>query len=104
MTTILRSELTCPSCIAKIQKQLRLTDGVEFFPEQRMTRAEALRSYTRDAAYAGFEEDLKGTIAVGKLADLVVLSKNILEVSDAELKQTRVDMTIIGGRVVWTRE
>lgn len=82
----------------------RLTDGVEFFPEQRMTRAEALRSYTRDAAYAGFEEDLKGTIAIGKLADLVVLSKNILEVSDAELKQTRVDMTIIGGRVVWTRE
>jgi len=82
----------------------RLPDGVEFFPEQRMTRTEALRSYTRDAAYAGFEEQLKGTIAVGKLADLVVLSHDILLVKDSELRQTRVDLTIIGGRVEFSRE
>lgn len=82
----------------------RLADGVEFFPEQRMTRAEALRSYTRDAAYAGFEEESKGTIAVGKLADLVVLSNDILKVSDEELKEAHVDMTIIGGRLAWTRQ
>lgn len=82
----------------------RLADGIEFFPEQRMTRLEALRSYTRDAAYAGFEEHLKGTIAVGKLADLVVLSHDILSIPESELKQARVDMTIIGGRVVFTRE
>lgn len=82
----------------------RLPDGVEFYPEQRMTRMEALRSYTRDAAYAGFEEGLKGTISVGKLADLVLLSKDLLTVSDDDLKQARVQMTIIGGRVVWPKE
>ena len=82
----------------------RLPDGVEFFPEQRMTRVEALRSYTRDAAYAGFEEQLKGTITVGKLADLVVLSHDILIAPDSELRQAQVDMTIIGGRVVFVRE
>ena len=81
----------------------RLPGGVEFFPEQRMTRLEALRSYTRDAAYAGFEEHLKGTIAVGKLADLVVLSHNILSVQDSELQQARVDITMIGGRVAFER-
>jgi predicted amidohydrolase YtcJ len=82
----------------------RMADGREFFPEQGMTRAEALRSYTRDASYAGFEEHLKGTIAVGKLADMVVLSHDILSVTEAELKLTRVDMTIVGGRVVFARE
>ena len=82
----------------------RMADGIEFFPEQRMTRIEALRSYTRDAAYAGFEEQLKGTISVGKLADLVVLSRDILTAPDDELKQARVDVTIIGGRVVFERE
>lgn len=81
----------------------RLADGVDFFSEQRMTRMEALRSYTRAAAYAGFEEDIKGTIATGMLADLVILSQDILSVGDAELKQARVDTTIIGGRVAWTR-
>lgn len=82
----------------------RLTTGAEFFPEQRMTRLEALRSYTRDAAWAGFEENQKGTISVGKLADIVVLSHDILQAPDSELKQARVDMTIIGGRVVYTRD
>lgn len=82
----------------------RLADGVEFIPEQRMTRLEALKSYTRDAAYAGFEEQIKGTIVVGKLADIVVLSHDILSVPDADLPQTRVDYTIIGGNVVYSRE
>lgn len=87
------------SCVTR-----RMADGVEFFPEQRMTRIEALRSYTRDAAYAGFEEQLKGTIAVGKLADLVVLSHDILTMPETDLRQVRVDVTIIGGRVAFTRE
>ena len=82
----------------------RLADGVEFIPEQRMTRLEALKSYTRDAAFAGFEEQIKGTIAVGKLADIVVLSHDILTVPDADLPQARVDYTIIGGKVVYSRE
>ncbi|HIA27827.1 MAG TPA: amidohydrolase, partial [Planctomycetes bacterium] len=55
-----------------------LADGTLFFPERRMTRLEALRSYTINAAYAVFEEELKGSLTVGKLCDLVIISKDIL--------------------------
>lgn len=81
----------------------RLPNGVEFFPEQRMTREQALRSYTRDAAYAAFEEDLKGTLTPGKLADIVVLSQDILTVADERLPQTKVDYTIVDGVVRYRR-
>jgi predicted amidohydrolase YtcJ len=74
--------------------------GEVFFPEQRMTRHEALRSYTRDAAYAAFEEDIKGTLEPGKLADIVVLSKDLLTIPDDEILSTQVLYTIVGGRVV----
>ncbi len=79
----------------------RMADGRTFFPEQRMTRAEALRSYTRDAAYAAFEDDLKGTLTIGKLADIVVLSKNILTIPAADIPDARVDYTIIGGKIMY---
>jgi predicted amidohydrolase YtcJ len=82
----------------------RMRNGRLFFPEQCMTRDEALRSYTRDAAWAAFEEDLKGTLTVGKLADIVVLSKNILTVPDAEFPDARVDLTIVGGQVAYERQ
>ena len=82
----------------------RLTaTGEPFFPEQRMTRIEALRSYTTAAAYAAFEEKEKGSLAIGKLADLVVLSRDILTVPDREILDTRVDLTIVGGKVRWER-
>jgi len=77
----------------------RLADGRIFNVAQRMTREEALRSYTSAAAYAAFEEDLKGTLTPGKLADLVVLSKDILTVPEAEIPSTRVDLTVLGGTV-----
>lgn len=82
----------------------RLRDESEFFPEQKMSRFEALASYTRDGAYAGFEDDQKGVLSAGRLADLVVLSKDVLTVSDAELKDVRVEMTILGGEVVYRAE
>ena len=82
----------------------RTADGFEFTPEQRMTRDEALRSYTINAAYAAFEEHLKGSIEVGKLADLVVLSKDILTVPDEEVLDARVDLTILGGKIRYRRE
>ena len=81
----------------------RLPDGSTFHPDQRMTREEALRSYTLDAAYAAFEEDTKGSLAVGKLADVVVLSKDIMTVPDEEILEAEVDYTIVGGEVVYRR-
>ena len=79
----------------------RLKDGSEFFPDQRMTRQEALKSYTWNAAYAAKEEALKGSLAVGKLADLTVLSKNVMTVPEAEIPTTDVVYTIVGGKVAY---
>jgi len=78
-------------------------DGTAFHPEHVMTREEALESYTINNAIAAFEEDIKGSLTPGKLADLVVLSQDLLTVPDEELPNTEVDMTIIGGAVVYTR-
>jgi predicted amidohydrolase YtcJ len=82
----------------------RLTaDGTVFYPEQRMTREEALWSYTLANAYAAFEEDIKGSITPGKLADIVVLSHDIMTVPDAEILDARVDITILDGRIRYER-
>lgn len=79
-------------------------NGEAFYPEQRMTREEALRSYTLDNAYAAFEEDLKGSIEVGKLADLAVLSQDIMTIPEEEIPATEVDLTIVGGKIRFERE
>ena len=75
-----------------------------FYPQQRMTREEALRSYTSANAYAGFEEDQKGSLTPGKLADLVVLSKDIMTVPDDEIRQAKVVLTMVGGKIAYRRE
>ncbi len=81
----------------------RLTPtGDVFYGAQRMTREEALASYTRNAAYAAFEEDVKGTLAPGRLADVTVLTRDILTCPDEEILSARVAMTILGGRIVFT--
>ena len=82
----------------------RLADGSVFFPDQRMSREEALRSYTINGAYAGFEEDIKGSLTPGKLADVTVLSKDILTIPEEEIPSTEVVYTIIGGKVVYSRD
>ncbi len=79
-------------------------DGMVFFPGQRMTRMEALRSYTIACAYSAFEEDLKGSLEPGKLADVVVLSKDILACPDDEILDARVDLTVVGGEVLFQRD
>src|SRR5690606_19774978 len=81
----------------------RTADGSAFSPEQRMTREEALASYTIRAAYGAFEESLKGSLSVGKLADITVLSDDILTVPDERLPHVVVDATIVGGEVVHER-
>jgi len=81
----------------------KMANGEPFFPEQAMTRAEALRSYTRDAAQAAFEESEKGTLAVGKLADIVVLDRDLETIPADEIPATQVIYTIVGGKVVYQR-
>lgn len=81
-----------------------LADGQLFYPEQRMTREEALRSYTLDAAFAAFEEDEKGSLSVGKLADITVLSKDILTIASAEILETEILYTLVGGSIRYRRE
>jgi predicted amidohydrolase YtcJ len=72
-----------------------------WFPEQMITIAEALRAYTADAAWAAFQEDEKGSLAVGKLGDFVVLSQDLFAVPPAQLATIAVEATVVGGRVVF---
>jgi predicted amidohydrolase YtcJ len=81
----------------------RLPDGTAFFPSQRMSRLEALRSYTINAAYAAFEEESRGSLRPGKYADMVVLSQDILTVPDDDIRKTEVRYTIVGGTVQYER-
>ncbi len=81
----------------------KLKDGSVFYPDQRMSRIEALRSYTINAAYAGFEETIKGSLKPGKLADITVLSKNIMTVPEDQIPSTEVLYTIVGGKVEFSR-
>lgn len=81
----------------------KLKDGSVFFPDQRMSRMEALRSYTLSNAYAAFEENIKGSLKAGKLADITVLSKDILAIPEDEIPLAKVDYTIVGGQVKYKR-
>ena len=74
-----------------------------FEPEQKMTREQALRSYTLDAAYGAFEEDIKGSITAGKLADFTIYNQDLMTVEEEQLLDTEVVMTIFGGEVVFTK-
>ena len=80
-------------------------DGVKFAvnPFDAIALEEALRAYTANAAFAGFEEKEKGTLAPGKLADFVVLSRDPLTIPVRELDGVRVDRTVVGGRTIYSR-
>ncbi|WP_282775683.1 amidohydrolase [Phaeodactylibacter xiamenensis] len=77
----------------------RADNGFEFFPEQRMTREEAIHSYTLGNAYAGFEEDFKGSVTKGKAADFVVLSHDLVNCTDEAILESKVLMTMVDGEV-----
>jgi predicted amidohydrolase YtcJ len=70
-------------------------------PEERLTPVQALTLYTKNAAYASFDEKTKGSITPGKLADLVLLSDDATEVDPEAIKEIKVLMTVIGGEMVW---
>ena len=79
-------------------------NGDSFFPKEKMTRVEAIKSYTINGAYASFQDENLGSLKIGKLADITVLSKDLLSVSDYSIKKTKVEMTIVGGKIEYTRE
>jgi predicted amidohydrolase YtcJ len=81
----------------------KLKDGSRFFPDQRMSREEALRSYTWNNAYAAFEEKVKGSLEPGKLADITVLSRDILTIPEDDILSTDVVYTIVGGKIAFRR-
>ncbi len=74
-----------------------------WYPSQKMTREEAIRAYTTWASYAAFQERLLGSLEKGKLADFIVLSKDIMKIDQHEIPTTVVEKTIIGGDVVYSR-
>ena len=72
-------------------------------PAQKMTRAQALKSYTLDAAYGAFEENIKGSITAGKLADFTIYNQDLMKVAEDKLLETTIAMTIFNGEVVYTK-
>jgi predicted amidohydrolase YtcJ len=74
-------------------------DGAVFYGDQRMSRLEALKSYTINGAYAAFEEGSRGSLKAGKYADMVVLSKDILTIPEAQISSAEVQYTIVGGKI-----
>jgi predicted amidohydrolase YtcJ len=80
-----------------------MPNGEAFFPNQAMTRFEALHSYTLGNAYSAFEEDVKGSLELGKLADIAVLSHNPLTAPDEQLRSIQVDYTLIAGHIAYQR-
>ena len=73
-------------------------------PEQKISVEQALTAYTKNAAYASFDEDLKGTLEKGKLADFVVISDNLFKVDPVKIKDLHIRQTWVGGRKVYDSE
>ncbi|HEX6892312.1 MAG TPA: amidohydrolase [Chryseolinea sp.] len=93
-----------PSFYASVtRKTLKGEPAGGYEPDQKLTREQALRSYTIDAAFGAFEENVKGSIEPGKLADFTVFSKDIMTVSEEEILTTEVSMVIVGGKVAYKR-
>jgi predicted amidohydrolase YtcJ len=81
----------------------RMKDGTAFFPEEKMSRTEALRAYTINGAFAAFEEGIKGSLTPGKLGDITVLSKDILTCPEEEIRSAEVLYTIVGGKILYRK-
>lgn len=91
-----------PNFYASVTRK-RLDNGQVFYHEQAMTREEALYSYTLGNAYAGFEEDIKGSLEPGKWADIVLLSQNLLTCPDDSIPTTTVILTMMGGAIQYEK-
>lgn len=78
-----------------------MKNGKTFYPEEKLDRMQALQSYTINNAKGAFEEDMIGSISVGKMADLVFLDQDITTVADEKIRDTKVLKTMVGGKVVY---
>ena len=74
-----------------------------WYPEERLTLPEAIRGFTYDAAYAAFEEESRGTIEPGKLADFTILEQNPYDVAPSQLFELKVKYTVVGGEIVYPK-
>ncbi|MGA7307049.1 MAG: amidohydrolase family protein, partial [Rhodothermales bacterium] len=88
-----------PNFYASVSR--RLKDGTVFYPDQRLSRQQALEAYTINNAYDSFHEDKLGSLTQGKWADIVVLSKDLMTIPEEEIPSTEVVYTIVGGKVVY---
>jgi predicted amidohydrolase YtcJ len=86
---------------AVARKDIRGFTGEGWHPEEAVTREQALKMFTVWPAYAAFEENLRGAIEVGKLADFTVLSADIMKIPEAEILKTRCVLTVIGGEIAY---
>jgi predicted amidohydrolase YtcJ len=88
---------------AVARKTLKGTPEEGWFPEQCITVEEAIKAYTINNAYAAFEGDVRGSLEVGKLADVTVFDKNLLEIREVEILDTEIVYTIVDGKIVFAR-
>lgn len=88
-------------CMYAAVTRKRLDTGLAFYTEQKMTRTEALKSYTIWNAYAGFEEDIKGSITPGKAADIIILDTNLLNCPEEKIATAKVKTTIMNGKTIY---
>ncbi len=86
------------------RKTLKGTPEGGYEPGQKMTRAQALKSYTLDAAYGAFEEKIKGSISAGKLADFTIYNQDLMTVDEADMLNTEIVMTIFDGEIVYEKK
>jgi len=92
---------TLPGFYAAVTRKMK--NGEAFFPAQKMTREEALRAYTINGAYAAFEETIKGSLSVGKLADVTVFTRDIMTCPEDEILSAEIAMTIVGGKILYKK-
>ena len=99
------SPVSAADPLLRIQSMVtrKTAEGKVYGPEQKVSVEDAIRSWTMGSAYASFEEDIKGSIETGKLADFVILSRNPMQVSPDRIKEIDVEKTFIGGKLTYKR-
>lgn len=88
---------------AVVRKDLEGNPDIAYLPNEKLSVIEALKLFTINSAYSSFEENIKGSLEIGKLADLIILDKDIFEIDETEIKNITVETTIIDGNIVYTK-